>query len=145
MQQKTIWVAVSIIGILISALSCKKDIDKAQYEEYYYVNNSNYAITITVFNKKGDGFLETSYSMAANGVLSQELELFSGSITGLIPLCDSVTIVFGTDRISHFVPGSSSDFSILNLNNYLYLKKSDNRRSYTYTFTEEDYQNAVEL
>ena len=144
MKQKTIWLTVSIIGILISLLSCKKTTDKTQYEEFYYINKSNYDISITVFKKIDDGFLETTYNIAVNEDLSQEIELFAGSTTGMISMCDSVTVLFGNERISHFIPNTVSPFNILNFNNYLFLKKDKNRNSYTYTFTEEDYENATQ-
>lgn len=144
MQQKTIWKAVLIIGILISLISCKKTIDKNQYEEFYYINNSTYDLSINVYNKIGAEFTVNTYTIHVNDNLSQETELMSGSKTGIIALCDSVTVVFGNERISHFVPSSVSPFSILDFNNYFFVKKGSNRSSYTYTFTEEDYHNAVE-
>ena len=144
MQQKIIWKAVLIIGIHISLLSCKKTIDKNQYEEFYYINNSTYDLSINVYNKIGAEFIVNTYTIDVNDDLSQETEFISGSKTGIIALCDSVTVVFGNERISRFVPSSVSPFSILDLNNYFFLKKNSNRNSYTYTFTEEDYQNAVE-
>ena len=144
MQQKTIWKAVLIIGILIGLMSCKKTIDKNQYEAFYYMNNSTYDLSINVYNKIDAEFTVNTYTIHVNDELSQETELMSGSKTGIIALCDSVTVVFGNERISHFVPSSVSPFSILDFNNYLFVKKSSNRNSYTYTFTEEDYQNAIE-
>ena len=144
MQQKTIWKAVLIIGILIGLISCKKTIDKNQYEEFYYMNNSTYDLSINVYNKLDAEFTVNTYTIHVNDELSQETELMSGSKTGIIALCDSVTVVFGNERISHFVPSSVSPFSILDFNNYFFVKKGSNRSSYTYTFTEEDYHNAEE-
>lgn len=144
MQQKTIWLTVLIIGILINLLSCTKTVDKSQYEEFYYINNSNHDISITVFNKIDDSTLVITYNISVNEDLSQEIELMSGSRTGIISMCDSVTVKFGNERISHFIPNADSPYNILNYSNYIFLKKAENRNSYTYTFTEDDYENSNE-
>lgn len=145
MQQKIIWTTVSIFGILISIFSCNKNVDESQYEEFYYINNSNHDISITVFNKIDDSFLESTYNIAVDNDFSQEIEIISGSKTGIIAMGDSITVRFGDERISNFSPTIESSFNILDYNNYEFLKKDENRNSYTYTFTEDDYENADEL
>ncbi|HMM11626.1 MAG TPA: hypothetical protein PKE03_05985 [Bacteroidales bacterium] len=144
MKRRSTYLIVLISGILISLISCKKTIDKAQYEEYVYLNHTSHLLTIKVYNRKNDGFLEQTYNIALNQLLKQEIELMAGSITGIIPLSDSVIVIFGNERISRFTHFSSSPFNIMNLNNYVREKKGSNRNSYTYTFTQEDFINAVE-
>lgn len=145
MQQKIIWTTVSIFGILISIFSCNKNVDESQYEEFYYINNSNHDISITVFNKIDDSFLESTYNLAVDNDFFQEIEIMSGSKTGIISMGDSISVQFGNERISIFLPTTESSFNILDYNNYEFLKKDENRNSYTYTFTEDDYENADEL
>ncbi len=146
MQQKTILMMLLTIGILSSLLSCNKGhIDKALYQELHYINNSNHDLSITVFNKIDNNFIDTTYSIVARDNFFQEFELIFGDISGIISECDSVTVKFGEERISIFIPDAVSSYNILNYNNYEFLEKSENRRSYTYTFTEADYENADEL
>jgi hypothetical protein len=145
MQQRIIWQTVLIIGTLISVTSCKKTIDKAQYEEFTLINNSGYQITIKAYTKLANGISEKTFNIAVNEFLMQEIELMAGSRTGIIPLSDSVVVIFDNERAAHYIPATVSPFNILNLNNFIKVRKGENRNAYTYTFTNDDYVNAIEM
>ncbi|HIP48528.1 MAG TPA: hypothetical protein EYG92_06130 [Lutibacter sp.] len=145
MQQKIIWIVVLTFGILISFQSCKKNTDGVSIEEFYYINNSDYDIVINAFNNTDSGYIGNTYNLPVNGDFSQEIESMFGSKTGVVALCDSVSVVFGSNRIEHFLPNTESFFNILNHNNYEYFKKDKNHNSYTYSFTNDDYENAIDM
>ena len=145
MQQKIIWIIVLTFGILISLQSCKKNIDRVSIEEFYYVNNSDYNIVINAFNNTDNGYIDNTYNLPVNGGFSQDIDLISGSKTGIVALCDSVSVKFGNTKIVHYLPNTVSFFNILNHNNYEHLKKDENRDSYTYIFTNDDYENAIDI
>ena len=55
MKQKTIWTMLLTIGILSSFLSCDTTItDNASYEEYCFINNSDYEISNKAISKNDD-------------------------------------------------------------------------------------------
>jgi hypothetical protein len=146
MKQRTLWILVLTIVTFIGVSSCKKIVEWCHYEEYHYVNNSGHAISITAFNKIDSIWYEETYHIGINEHLSQEIELNSGSSTGIIVYSDSVMVTYGNERVSHFVIADSlSPYNILRNENYVSVQVSENRNSNTYTFTEKDYQNANDI
>lgn len=145
MEQKTIWIIVLIFGILISFHSCKEKTDEVSIEEFYYINNSDYDIVINAFNNTDNGNIDNTFNILTNSDFSQEIDIMFGSKTGIVALCDSVSVIFGNNRIVHFIPNTESSFNILIHDNYEYLKKDENRNSYTYIFTNDDYENAIDM
>lgn len=145
MKQRIIWTIALVIGVLLSASSCKKHIDYLHYEEYHYINNSNRIITITAFYKIDTNWLAKTYNIGLNERFFQETELFAGSRTDVIGLCDSVVVTYENERESFFVVDSVSPYNILRHDNYAVVKISDIRNASTYTFTENDYENAIPI
>jgi len=145
MKRRTILIVALIIGALCCMPSCKKRIEWCYYEEYHYINNSSYEISITAFNKIDSIWYAETYHIGINEQFSQEIEFNSGSSTGIIALCDSVKVIYGNERVSHLVFDSISPYNILRLENYDTVQISNNRRSNTYTFTINDYQNANDI
>lgn len=75
----------------------------------------------------------------------QEIEILFGSKTGIVALSDSVEIFFDSTKYNWFLPNSKSEYNVLDRDNYLMDKLSDNHVKYTYVFTENDYNNADSL
>ena len=65
-----------------------------------------------------------------------------GSVTCIIAYSDSVVLEYGTVNFNSFLPYSESVYNVLNKNNYKVTKVENNRVKYTYTFTNEDFENA---
>lgn len=146
MQQKTNLTLLLIIGTLFSTLACKRNIDYLHYEEYHYINNSGHEITINAFYKITDSdWLSETHHIGINEQLSQEIELFAGSRTDVIGMCDSVVITYENEKTSYFVADSISPYNILRPENYVSIQISERRNSNTYIFTENDYLNANTL
>ena len=146
MKRRALLIAVLIIGALCCMPSCKKRIEWCYYEEYHYINNSGYEISITAFNKIDSIWYAETYHIGINEQLSQEIELNSGNSAEIIVHSDSVMVTFGNERVSHFVVADSiSPYNILRSENFVSVQVSENRNSNTYTFTEKDYQNANDI
>lgn len=146
MVQKTMWMQLLLIGILSSFQSCDRgEIDKVSYEEYYYINNSDYEIDIKAISKIDDEILNKTFNIISDSTLIQEIEIMFGSVTGIIAYSDSVVLKFGNAKEISFLPNSESSFNILNKSNYSTKDKENNRVKYTYTFTNEDFENAIEI
>ncbi len=54
-------------------------------------------------------------------------------------------IRFGGSKEISFTPDTQSTYNILDKNNYTENEKSGNNREYNYTFTNDDYDNAILL
>ena len=106
MKRRTLLIVGLIIGALFCMSSCKKIIEWCYYEEYHYVNNSGHVISITAFNKIDSVWYAETYHIGINEQFSQELELNSGSCTGIVALCDSIKVIYGNERVSTFVSDS---------------------------------------
>ena len=146
MVQKIIWMLLLVTGILSSFYSCKESIDNVHIDDYYFVNNTNYSMRIESFTKIDNEFRKHTYNLNKDSCFFQQLEFMSGSTTGIIALSDSIFLSFEDIKAISFLPSNqTSTFNILNINNYKFNKKSDNHFEYTYVFTENDFQNAVEI
>lgn len=74
MVQKTMWMQLLLIGILSSFQSCDRgEIDKVSYEEYYYINNSDYEIDIKAISKIDDEILNKTFNIISDSTLIQEI------------------------------------------------------------------------
>ena len=143
MEQKIIWMQLLLIGILSSFQSCDKgEVDKAYYEEFYFINNSNYELTIEAFNKTDDDYVKNIYILKKDSTFHQKLELNFGSITGVVAYSDSAVVNFGDSIKAIFLPDTQSYFNILDKSNYTVNKKSENHHEYRFVFTNDDYDNA---
>ncbi len=144
MKQKIIWMQLLIIGLLLfSFQSCKKgEIDKAFYEEYSFINHSDYEISIKSILQSDNQVQTKTHTLAVDATFNQEMELMSGNKTGIVAHSDSLVLNFGNVKTISFLPNTESDFNILNRNNYTKVNKESNRVKYSYIFTNEDFENA---
>ncbi len=143
MLQKITWTIALIFGILISFYSCDKiRVDKVQYMEYHFINNSGHDITINVYQRRESSYAEYNYAVAPYEEFSQEFEIGMGDSSGGISFCDSVIVRFDNERYSTFTPTTMSSYNILDPINYEFVKVDDHLDSYTYTFTKGDYEYA---
>lgn len=143
MGQKIIWMQLLLIGILSSFQSCNTEIDGVLDEEYYFINNSDYDIGIKAISKIDNEIYSSTYSIDVDSTFIQEIDIMFGSVTGIIAYSDSVVLEFGDVKEISFLPNSGSAYNILNKNNYATTNKEKNRVKYSYTFTNEDFENAT--
>jgi len=156
MKQKINWIRLSAIGFIISIFtvvqtSCSKEIDQEEYLQvvgYVYFNNSQHQISITSYNSQRD----STYIMLPSDTLLLTEDLPTGKSYNnyLIANADSVTIVFGFSRIRKYTADSISERNIINLINYDYDSDyqytdyySATLHKFTFEFTNEDYENAL--
>jgi len=145
MKQKIIWMQLLLIGILSSLSSCTKESDNSYYEKYVFINNSKHAIVIESYTRIDEDYVKNINSIPIDSSLVQEIEILFGSKTGIVALSDSVEIFFDSTKYNWFLPNSKSEYNVLDRDNYLMDKLSDNHVKYTYVFTENDYNNADSL
>jgi len=142
MVQKTIWLLVLATGMLNSFYSCNKniDVDKSYVEELNYTNNSNHTIELIGYNNQK----EYHYSLGiAESLTQRQGMMFSSVKDDLLIILDSIKVSFDNDKTSTFYRNHHvSSFDVLDRNNYTFVKVSDNEKSYTYIFTENDYNHA---
>jgi len=134
-----------LIGILSSLSSCTEKTDDSYYEKYLFMNNSNHEVVIESYTKIDEDYIKNTYSIPIDTSFVQEIEIMFGSKTGIVALSDSIVIFFDNTKYNWFLPYSESDFNVLDRNNYLMDKLSDNHVKYTYIFTDNDYNNADSL
>ncbi len=144
MKREIIWMQLLLIGILSSLISCTET-DDSYYEEYVFMNNSNHEIVIEAYTKNDDDYLKNTYSISKDSSFVQEIEILFGSKTGIVALSDSVEIFFDNTKYNWFLPNSESEYNVLDRNNYLMDKLSDNHVKYTYVFSDNDHNNADSL
>ncbi|QDH79526.1 hypothetical protein FKX85_10940 [Echinicola soli] len=147
--RKSTCTLLSVIGILSSQLlsSCGREmVDGVHYEEYYFVNESDYEITIDAFYELYEAEdVHQTFSLPKGGNVVQEIELFFGS-DPVIAYSDSVSVVFDGIREAGFSHlNIDSPFNLLNPANSTFEEIAHNRDRYTYVFTNEDYENAVPI
>ncbi len=150
MQQKTTWMQLSFIGILLFNVSACKKVEKNYFENYTFKNNSGYAIEIQTFYKRIDTLGANNYNhfILDKTMLEQEINVAgeikptNGQQTPMIYSADSVIIKFSDGKISRFNVLTNSNFNILNTSNYTQEQIENNRKKLTYTFTQADYNNA---
>ena len=61
---------------------------------------------------------------------------------GIIALSDSVVIIFEKNKKATFCSNTDSKFNILKEDNFIKSNKSNKHVIFTYTFTDNDYNNA---
>lgn len=145
-KQKTIWMQLLLIGILSSFQSCnKEEVDKLHHEEYYFINKSDYEIVIETISKIDKELYKNTYKMKKDSTFFQETEVMFGSTTSIIAHSDSVVVEFGDIKRMSYIPDTLSQYNTLNPNNYESVKIKNNRYKYTYTFTNNDFENALDM
>ena len=154
MKQKTIWMQLLITGLFISIImlflsSCQKSWQvPLRNTEYIYKNNTQHHISITSHNMQRDSV----YVILPADSLKLSEDLFIGGSYNnfLISNADSVSVVFDYSRLLFYTPDNTSERNIIKLFNYDYIRVEDEDgyfqyQSFTFEFTEEDYNNAGEL
>lgn len=142
MLQRIIWMQLFLFGILSSFSSCKKQVDAYLIHEYHFKNDSNYGIAIDVYNRNENNFVKNSYNITKGIFFSQQLDLMFDSKIGIIALSDSVVIIFEKNKKATFCSNTDSKFNILKEDNFIKSNKSNKHVIFTYTFTDNDYNNA---
>ncbi|MFV0290108.1 MAG: hypothetical protein ACK5IJ_04305 [Mangrovibacterium sp.] len=149
MKQKDIWMLLLAIGIVSSLMSCNTIVDGGYILEFRIINNTEADLSIAVFNKSISDSLyyQSEYNISKNDTLIQEYEPVFGSTLGLISFADSVEIIFGNTRKVSFGEETESPFNVIYTfyNNYIEELIPQRRSINTYTFTEEDYNNALPI
>jgi hypothetical protein len=86
----------------------------------------------------------SGYKIESKDSLTQEVVGIGGILSfQKFIVADSVVVTFGNKKSISFTPRDRSKYNILNLPNYSKDSISEFRCSYTYTFTEADYNNAT--
>lgn len=143
MVRKTTWTLCSIIGIsvfLIISSCAEKTIEKPQLNRYKYINNSEFDIKIESSQRLNDSIYKFKYNLLKNSALNQDLELASGSTSGLIYYADSVKISIVTDDKFHgYSKKDTSKFNVLLIENYQTTKNEASVKEFSYYFTNKDF------
>jgi len=88
----------------------------------------------------------SGYKIESKDSLTQEVVGIGGILSfQKFIVADSVVVTFGNKKSISFTPRDRSKYNILDLPNYSKDSISEFRCSYTYTFTEADYNNATPL
>lgn len=130
-------------------LSCidKGDNSKARWE---LLNDSGHSIAVSIYSKsklikvlnldtKGSNWKTEDYSHSG---ISNNFPPIDSALEG-----DSIRIEFDEERltINEFPYSMTDSFSIYNPNNYSIIIEDDRYSIYRYTFTDEDYDNALPI
>ena len=122
-------------------VSCTKE--TGTINETVIVNNSGYNVSFTAYNRQ-----DIAFTLAHGEKASETREHDSGGAEIFPTESDSIIIVFKDSRIAKYynatVPNGRSPFYIGAYNKESLGEKNDfNRYTYTYTITEEDFNNAT--
>lgn|GEM_PF-1284825 len=146
--QKTIWMRYLVLGVFsltLFSFSCKKRVDYAQYAEFHYLNSTSKKIVMDYPKKKfaieangGEYFFEV------RGIGPESISPDSYNFGLPINLTEEnripVTIKIG-DKC--FISTETSEHTLINVNSYKIEKINEGHYKFTYTFTEADYNRAV--
>ena len=156
MKTKPIWKPFLNTGIrfflysflLLISCSPEEGISNIIYNEFVFKNETDLQLKISAiyffsFEDRTPEYIST-YKIESKDSLTQEIGRSYISFHKFIA-ADSVVVRFGNKKSISFTPGDRSKYNILNFRNYSKDSISENRRRYTYTFTEADYNNATPL
>lgn len=129
-----------IASILMISLGCtdRGDLDFIQYK---MVNNSGHKITLSVESRNfpADIILLESESYEWQNPTSHVSAFFPFSFTG----SSEIRVEYDNSCVVLFVPGDGNQRTPISEVNYVKEKIGGNKYLYTYTFTKEDYEYAV--
>jgi hypothetical protein len=144
---KNLIIIIIINGTIIS--SCIKDYETVT--SFYVKNISNHEVILTVFNAEFQtlgSYKDTSYTIPQYSEISY-YSVSKGKDSHYYypfgPLADSAFITFDNSLRIIYRRNDSSPRNILNIENYKGGKKNDELYEYTYSITNEDYANAIEI
>jgi len=140
MAQKIIWIIFLIIGI--SIIGCDKgEIDEKYFESFEYLNNSGYNIHIKSYYMQAS-LKESNYEINNGTKIILKQMITIGQVDSLIINADSIRITFDNNKSVIYHKNDMSDYNIINRQNYISNKVSDNETNFKYEFTIEDYNQA---
>ena len=155
MKPKPIWKPFLNTGIrfflcsILLLISCSTELVHHEfYIEYVLKNQTDLQLKISAiyffsFEDRTPEYIST-YKIESKDSLTQERGRSYISFHRFMA-ADSVVVRFGNKKSISFTPGDRSKYNILDLPNYSKDSISENKQSYTYTFTEADYNNATPL
>lgn len=126
MQQKTIWRAFLLIGILnlntlLVTTSCKKDVDKIKTVDYIYKNSSGKDLELLVFNSNKSQI--KNFTILNNGQITSHTTESEG--IGLFQFEDNVNMI-GDSVLIKFSDNRCIGYSKSLPDNIFDVKKYDN-------------------
>lgn len=140
MEPKTNWMQLLLIGLISSIflLSCDKG-DKKDYafEDYIYMNLSNHKVYISSYKV---GKVGSTIQIINSGYFKQTQKT-SDIIDSLIINADSVKVIYDLLKFEMYRKTVNSE-GILSKEDYSYKKTVDNHHEFTFTFTEDMYNDA---
>lgn len=148
MQPKISWIICLIIGSNIILNSCDKKVEYNFKATYVYLNNSDHNIELFVFNESNRMLIREipiqigdSASIVLYGDGSPAPPFFFD--TFLDSIGDSITVVFDNTKYLYYTKDTME--SILDYRSYEGGKVSKTVYYYRFSFTNEDYDRALEL
>ncbi len=135
--------------VLWSAYSCKVEpiVEKGALVEYQYINNSNYDISLDLFNVNKTMFRQ--YTIKSDSILTIKYKMVFGTSpfffgSDIKEVADSIYINFSDQRYLAY----TRDFSSLNILNemaYNCFDTSDSTRICKWVFNNETFENARDI
>ena len=138
--------AALLIVIFSSILqSC---IESTQTIEHTIYNNSKQDVKIAVTGFSDNGVRkDTSFFIVENGLLKFTNSSMGQGLHEPLNCADTAIIIFNNTDTIRYTRLDTSSYNILKRENYQGIEKQKNKHStfyyYSYTITEEDFQNAV--
>jgi hypothetical protein len=152
MQQKTIWKAFLLIGILnlgtlLVSTSCKKEVDKIKTVDYIYKNSSGKDLELLVFNSNKSQI--KSYSIlngeqvTSNTTIDEAFEVFHYE-DNVNMIGDSVLIKFSDNRcIGYSKSAPDNIFNVKKYDNYSEDLIAQSSFSLIYSITVDAYNSSA--
>jgi hypothetical protein len=117
---------------------CSDSSDRAPaYADYVYKNAGSSQLALQDYKKTTDSV----YYLGINDSMLCRIKLFSDQVERFIG-SDSVIIFFDSTKFSRYTQSNSSDRNIIFHQSYTLVMDDMPKYQYTYTFTNEDYDNA---
>lgn len=152
MQQKTIWKAFLLIGILnlgtlLVSTSCKKEVDKIKTVDYIYKNSSGKDLELLVFNSNKSQI--KSYSIlngeqvTSNTTIDEAFEVFHYE-DNVNMIGDSVLIKFSDNRcVGYSKSAPDNIFNVKKYDNYSEDLITQSSFSLIYSITVDAYNSSA--
>ena len=137
------YLVLGVFSLILLSFSCTKRVEYVQYGEFYFENKTNYLIVLDYPDyqfkiEPGKNFI---LKQVQDGAKIAKPENYNEKISDKINRKVSEVIVkIGTKC---FISTNDSENSIVNINSYVPEKVNDYTYKFTYTFTEADYNRAV--
>ncbi|MBE7648884.1 hypothetical protein [Tenacibaculum finnmarkense] len=142
MKQKIIWmhclhIGISLVFILLFA-GCYSEVDCNVISNFTYINNTSYTIEteIGIINPNSKIFIKEE-GLGTCNIKSDEF---------VPPFLGNTKVIFDNIKCLTYQSGEEVGLGegIIGIDNYVSNKISNNHYNFTYTFTEEEYNKAVD-